>query len=118
MFYTQGTLEKRASGRLSGTGGPGFGPESFIKMLTVRPGALRGAFLQVPENNPAVMSQFVQPVSFSHWRQALITLFLDSAVFTDSFLGEWHCLPLRRHQLLNLHAFNHPWNKTRKETMD
>lgn len=100
--------------------GPGFGPEPSIKMLTVKPSPLKGAFLQVPENYSAVMSQFVPPFSFYQWRQALIleTLFLASAIFTESFLGEWHFHPLRHHQLLNLPALHPHWNKVRNEAIE
>lgn len=96
---------------------PGFGPEPSIKMLTLRQSALKGAFLQMPESYPAVMSQFIPPFSFYQWRQELITLFLASAIFTDSFLGEWHFRPLRHHQLLNLPVLNPRWNKVRKEAI-
>ena len=98
--------------------GPGFGPEPSVKMLTLRPSALKGAFLQMPESYPAVMSQFILPFSFYQWRQELITLFLASAIFMDSFLREWHFHLLRHHQLLNLPALKPRWNKVRKEAIE
>lgn len=42
---------------------PVFGPEPLIKVLTVGPIALKGAFLQVPENNPADSHESIHPAS-------------------------------------------------------